>query len=202
MSIKIILSKIINLFGEDTQYNIVENIRQIKRDYFRWKYGLKHVARTCLVSGECRLSKTLVAGEYSYIGRTCSICSGVKIGKYSMLANEVLITGSDHIFDNVDLPMYFSGRPEAPDTIIGDDCWIGARTIIMRGVKIGNGAIVAAGAVVTKDVKPYSVVGGVPAKFIKMRFNDEDIRKHEEMLSKPISHFGNISRLLSSGIRR
>ncbi len=65
----------------------------------------------------------------------------------------------------------------AGDTIIGDGCWIGSRAMIMQGVELGEGAVVATGAVVTKDVPPYAVVGGVPAKIIKYRFPEADIEK-------------------------
>ena len=66
---------------------------------------------------------------------------------------------------------------ESGMTEIGNDVWIGDRTVIMSGVKIGDGAIVAAGAVVTKDVPPYAVVGGVPARVIKYRFDEATIRR-------------------------
>jgi chloramphenicol O-acetyltransferase type B len=65
----------------------------------------------------------------------------------------------------------------AGDTVIGDGCWIGSRAMIMQGVTLGEGAVVATGAVVTKDVPPYAVVGGVPAKVIKYRFPEKDIQK-------------------------
>jgi len=62
-------------------------------------------------------------------------------------------------------------------TVIGNDVWIGVNAIINRGVKIGDGAIIASGAIVTKDVYDYSIVGGVPAKHIKFRFDEETIKK-------------------------
>ncbi|MBU3846688.1 MAG: CatB-related O-acetyltransferase [Candidatus Acinetobacter avistercoris] len=65
----------------------------------------------------------------------------------------------------------------AGDTNIGDGCWIGSRAMIMQGVTLGEGAIIATGAVVTKDVPPYAVVGGVPATIIKYRFSETDIEK-------------------------
>lgn len=62
-------------------------------------------------------------------------------------------------------------------TIIGNDVWLGANSLVLKGVKIGDGAVIGAGAVVTKDVPPYAIVGGNPAKVIKMRFDDETIGK-------------------------
>ena len=65
--------------------------------------------------------------------------------------------------------MRYQGGKEVAPVVIGDDVWIGSRVIILPGVKIGNGSVIGAGAVVTKDVEPYSVVGGVPAKLIRRR---------------------------------
>ncbi|OTG86169.1 chloramphenicol acetyltransferase CAT [Acinetobacter sp. ANC 4558] len=74
-------------------------------------------------------------------------------------------------------PFDTRGFVPAGDTIIGDGCWIGSRAMIMQGVKLGEGAVIATGAVVTKDVPPYAIVGGVPAKIIKYRFSAEEITK-------------------------
>lgn len=68
------------------------------------------------------------------------------------------------------------------DVIIEEDVWIGANAIILRGVTIGRGSIVAAGSIVTKDIEPYSIYAGVPARKIKSRFNQEQISEHEELL--------------------
>lgn len=65
---------------------------------------------------------------------------------------------------------------------IEDDVWCGANVTILKGVTIGRGSVVAAGAVVTKSFPPYSIIGGVPAKLLKMRFTEEEIKKHEEAL--------------------
>lgn len=101
-----------------------------------------------------------------------------------MLANNVSIIGSDHIYSNPKTPIIFSGRPELKQTVIGEDVWIGAFSVIMTGVNIGNGAIIGAGALVTKNIPPYSIYAGVPAKFIKMRFDEPEIEIHKEMLKQ------------------
>lgn len=70
-------------------------------------------------------------------------------------------------------PPHLKQLPFKGDTVIGNDVWIGRESVIMPGVKIGDGSIIAAYSIVTKDIEPYSVVGGNPAKFIKKRFDDE-----------------------------
>lgn len=77
---------------------------------------------------------------------------------------------------------YIEGHPKLKgDIVIGNDVWIGSNAKIMSGVHVGDGSIIAANAVVTKDVEPYTVVGGVPAKMIKKRFPDETIQMLEQM---------------------
>ena len=152
-----------------------------------------------MIAAGSSVSRDIEAGAYTFIGPGCSIYPKVHIGKLSMLAGKVTIVGGDHYYRNVNLPTVFSGRDELRPTYIGDDVWIGTHTIIMTGVKIGNGAIVAAGSVVTKDVAPYTIVGGVPAKFIKMRFTEEEIKRHELMLQMPDSYFERFEPLLLRG---
>ena len=93
----------------------------------------------------------------------------VRIGDHVMIAPQVMILNYGHKTDRRDIPMMEQGVRAYHQTSIQDDVWIGARALIMPGITIGTGAIVAAGAVVTKDVQPFSVVGGNPAKLIKMR---------------------------------
>ncbi|MBI9015952.1 MAG: CatB-related O-acetyltransferase [Phycisphaerae bacterium] len=128
------------------------------------------------------------AGDYVFIGARAHIHANVKIGHFTMLACDVAIVGGDHRFDIVGIPARFTGRDGLDDllTVIGDDVWVGHGCIIMAGVNIGRGAIIAAGSVVTKDVPAYAIVGGCPAKIIKYRFTIEQQEKHNESIDKLI----------------
>lgn len=158
--------------------------RTCKMKWCRLKYGLKHVHHTFYFAGKGFLSSDLIAHEYAYIGPGAYIPPRVTIGKYTMLAPNVSVLGGDHVYTDPNTPIIFSGRPEMPKTLIGEDVWIGANVSIMAGLTIGNGAIIAANAMVTKDVPEYAIYGGNPAKLIRMRFNEEDIVLHRKMLLK------------------
>lgn len=149
-------------------------------------YGTSKVARTTLLALGSKISRDLQMGEYGYIGPLARVCPRVVMGNYVMIGPEVLFTGDDHRFERMGVPVIFSGRPDHPQTSIGHDVWIASRCIIRAGVKIGNGSIVAAGAVVVEDIAPYSIVAGVPARLVRRRFSDEQIMVHEAMLNGPI----------------
>lgn len=161
--------------------------RFLKRIKIRFIYRLKYVHPTFNIGGKCSVSRDFVAGEYSFAGKNANIYPGVSIGRYTMLAPNVQIIGGDHNFDIPGVPSTFSGRPKLKRTTIGRDVWIGTNSIVMAGVNIGDGSIIAAGSIVTKDIQPFSIVGGVPAKFIKKRFLLEDDEKtHLAMLDGPV----------------
>lgn len=152
----------------------------------RLRYGLSHVHPSFYMSRRSELSRDLVAGEHSFIGAGCLLGPRVRLGRYVMLSAEVAIVGADHRFDVAGSPMIFSGRPEIPPTVIEDDAWIGFRAIVMAGVRVGRGAIVAAGAVVTRDVPAYEIHGGVPARKIGERFaRAEERSRHDALLDGP-----------------
>lgn len=108
-------------------------------------------------------------GDNSGIGQNCTVSKGTTIGANVMMGPDVIIYTTNHATDRTDIPMIEQGFTECRPVHIGDDVWIGSRVTIMPGVTIGNGVIIGTGAVVTKDVPDYAVVGGVPAKIIKMR---------------------------------
>lgn len=143
-----------------------------------------HILKGCIINHS-------QIGVYSYIAND-SIIQNTRIGNYCSISRDVLCGLGAHPqnffstsplfyrknntfnFELVEKDLEFE---EYKSIDIGNDVWIGTRAIIMDGVKVGNGAIIAAGAVVTKDVPAYAVVGGVPAKIIKNRFEPDTINR-------------------------
>jgi len=121
-------------------------------------------------------------GNHCYIGAGSYLDGDITIGDHSMLANNVAIVGGDHAFGNPGVMMRNGGREEWQPTVLGRDVWIGHGAIILNGVSVGDGAIVAAGSVVTKDVAPFSVVAGNPARHIKWRFDEAGQSVHSASL--------------------
>lgn len=119
-------------------------------------------------------------GSYSYIGCRANITKS-NIGSYCSVANNVSIGQGEHRLDRISTSTIFYEHPWGTLTdgecIIESDAWIGVDAIVLRGVKIGVGAVVAANAVVTKDVPPFAIVGGVPARLIRYRFSEEKQQK-------------------------
>lgn len=117
------------------------------------------------------------------------------IGKFCMIASDVtfIMNGANHLSEAISsYPFAVFGKgwehamegksyPSKGDTLVGNDVWIGYKATIMPGVKIGNGAIIASNATVTKDVPPYTIVGGNPAKLIRQRFPDATIERLQEL---------------------
>lgn len=166
---------------------IREVLRAIRRFYWRTRLCLSKTHPTFLAGGYSIISRDFVAGPFSFVARGCEIGPGVAIGAYTMIGPGVRILGNDHVFDRPGAAIIFSGRPPFKPTFIGKDVWIGGGATVILGISIGDGAIIAAGAVVTKNVDAFTVVGGVPAKIIKRRFGSaKDEMKHASFLSKPI----------------
>ena len=116
-------------------------------------------------------------GSKISIGSHCQINQEVRlidvtIGDYVLIAPYVqLLGGLVHNYSRTDIPMVMQGASDKGPIIIGNDVWVGVNAIVLAGVRIGDGAIVAAGSIVTKDVPSHAVVAGIPAKVIKYRGN-------------------------------
>lgn len=108
----------------------------------------------------------VIIGDHTRIGLHNTIIGPVTIGSHVNLAQGITVTALNHNFEDSDKRIDEQGVSTAP-VIIEDDIWIGANAVILPGVTIGNHSVVAAGAVVTKDIPPHSLVAGVPAKIIK-----------------------------------
>jgi acetyltransferase-like isoleucine patch superfamily enzyme len=146
----------------------------------------KNVSRNAYIVQTKGLSKDLEMDDFSYIGPNCLVYPGVTIGEFSMLAFGVSILGGDHIYSLPGVPMIYSGKVDGiKKTVIGKDVWVGGFSIIMVGVRIGDGSVIAAGSVVTSDVEPFWIYGGVPAKKIKPRFlTIEERELHNSFLNQ------------------
>ena len=140
-----------------------------KLRYFFGKRIVSYCGRNVNFEKNSYFTPLLSIGDNSGIGVNCEVNGEVSIGNDVMMGPEVVIYTSGHNHERTDIPMRLQGMSESSPVTIGNDVWIGRRAIIMPGVHIGDGCIIGAGAVVTKDVPSFSVVGGVPAKIIKSR---------------------------------
>lgn len=151
----------------------------------RVRYQLLHRGRGCHFGAHVWIApKTLSVGDYVFIGSHSYLAVRTEIGNFVMLASYVSIVGGDHRIDTHGTPMIFSGRDLQRAVRIQDDVWVGQGVIVMHGVTIGEGAVIAAGAVVTRDIPAYTIAGGVPAKVIRARFDEEHQRQHATMLEQ------------------
>ena len=143
------------------------------------------VDRDAFIGPGVKLASGVEAHPHAFFGAECRIGPNTSIGRFTMLAARVSVVGADHHFEDPTRPMVFSGRPALPRTIIGADCWLGHGVVVMAGVTIGDGAIVAASSVVTKDLEPRGIYAGAPAQLLRKRFDTlEDEQTHREMLEK------------------
>lgn len=167
-------------------------LKKIRTYYlFKYKFKLKvcgagtYFGRNIYIrNGSTSLGKNVYIGSNSRIS-----LDNVKISDFTMLANNVSIIGGDYDFTQIGHPMCVLGKEfgikKQQPVIIGADVWIGHGAVIMSGVHIGDGAIVGANAVVTKDIPKGEIWGGVPAKKIRMRFTEEDqLNEHLNALER------------------
>jgi acetyltransferase-like isoleucine patch superfamily enzyme len=141
---------------------------------FFWSFFLKEIGKNVhLMSNVTIMSpQNVTIGNSTLINTGTKIGgqNGIKIGSYVLIGYNVTIVSENHAYHNPLLPIKEQGYFGGP-IVIEDDVWIGANAVILPNIKIGRGAIIGANAVVSKNVQPFSIVGGIPAKHIKFRFN-------------------------------
>ncbi len=132
-------------------------------------YRTFSLGRQSVVESYCCINNAVgdvVIGDHTRIGIHCTVIGPVTIGSHVNLAQGITATALNHNFEDTGKRIDQQGVSTNP-VVIGDDVWIGANAVVLPGVTIGKHCVVAAGAVVTKDVPDFTVVGGVPAKILK-----------------------------------
>lgn len=172
------MKKVSNMFWR-AFYNVIAsklprsnasiNIGQKKLRYICAKHLVGKIGKNVNVERGAKLHRLIEIGDNSGLGINCDINGRVIIGKNVLMAPEVVIYTENHSYMDKNRLIIEQGYSQSRPVTIGDDVWICRRVMIMPGVTIGTGAVIAAGAVVVKDVPAYAVVGGNPAKIIKYR---------------------------------
>lgn len=164
--------------------------KQLRSKMIRNKIG--RIGKGCIVNPESVIvEKNIYMDDYSIIQNGVNFISNkgkLYLGKYSVIASGCVLIPEKHRF-KVGISFYTNALEhvgdEIGDIIIKEDCWLGANSIIIGSRVIGRGSTVGAGSVVTKDIPPYAVVAGNPARIIAVKFSKEDILRHEMALYPP-----------------
>ena len=182
--------------------NITKNARSdrllltlVIRRAANWLRTILYFSLRCRYANRCGLvrlpwsvsiwapNRIVEFGNCVQFGPHCVVQCNIRFGNHVLIAGNVAFIGrSDHRFDVVGTSIWNSPRGSEEVTVVEDDVWIGFGAIVLSGSRIGRGAVIAAGAVVTSDVSPYAIIAGIPAREIAKRFNREEILRHEELL--------------------
>ena len=136
---------------------------------FCGKLMLSHCGRGVNIEHNAQFSSKVSLGDRSGIGVGAKIYGSCVIGNDVMMGENCTVITRNHRYDRTDIPMMDQGFAQEETVYIGNDVWLGDRVTVLPGVRIGNGCIIGAGAVVTRDIPDYAIAVGVPARVIKYR---------------------------------
>lgn len=173
-------------------WGLVNNLFNPAVSLFTKIDNISRVSRKAKVYDRVQVSNSTI-GDYTYVGRHSRIIHA-EIGKFCSISSDVRVGMSSHTLNLISTSPIFTENKNATGhswtktsevnpykkVKIGNDVWIGMRAMVLGGVTVGNGAVIGAGAIVTKDVPPYAIVVGVPAKVTRYRFTDDIIQKLED----------------------
>ncbi|WP_339930368.1 CatB-related O-acetyltransferase [Yoonia sp. 208BN28-4] len=160
--------------------------------------------------GSVKIRKKVEVGHFTFINTRTTLHTGTKMGRFCSIGKNIEIGPFDHPMERLSTsPVSYNAHLHFPDeqdqfiknkpkrkpgAVIGHDVWIGTNAMILRGVTIGTGAVVGAGSIVTRDVAPYAIVAGTPAKEIRKRFDDKTIKRlmASKWWEQPVSVLGKL----------
>lgn len=163
---RVLIKKLMKISGENISVEIGVTIKGYENIEMGSNITIMEFSRLCAEDAILTLGNNIGINSNTTIDASCG--GNITIGDNVIIAQNVVLRASNHKYSDVNIPIIQQGHIGGR-IIIGNDCWICANAVITPNVKIGDHSIVAAGAVVTKDVEPFAIVGGVPAKMIRKR---------------------------------
>lgn len=158
-------------------------VRAALLPFVRWRYGFAAFGEGSQWGRDLRMAKGRVfVGRYAYVGPGCEFGTEVVVGDLVMISAGAVIFGDDHRYDDPDLPSRLAFGDLPGPTLFEADAWVGRNCLIRAGTRFGRGCVVGAGSVVARDVPPYAVVAGVPARVIKYRYSEDERAKRDAMM--------------------
>ncbi len=158
-------------------------LARVLRGWFT-KHAILECGKNINIDQGARYGLDISLGDHSSIGKNSFVQSGTRIEANVMMGPDCGIYTMYHKFDRTDIPMIRQGLSRPYPVVIEDDVWICAKVIVLPGVRIGTGSIIGAGSVVTKDVPPYSIVGGNPAVVKRNRLSPAERSKYREYTNR------------------
>ena len=139
-----------------------------------------HAGENINIQRKVKISSKVSIGDDSGIGMNSVISGPLTIGDKVMIGEEFRVITRNHRIDRTDIPMQEQGFTEEKEVVVGNDVWIGHRVMLMPGAHVGNGCVIAAGAVVSGTIPDYAIAGGVPAKVIRYRKNCDPAKQQKK----------------------